>query len=112
MGIHIEGQTKEDVKNIRSRELQLENTEKLDNIIPVIDVLEEIDLKQIEEHTSEIKDIVQENLESQPNIEDIMAQFDDVSQEINNMKKSMTQLKKTATETKKLMAEMNKKLEG
>lgn len=112
MGIHIEAQTEDDVKNIRSRELQLENTKKLNNIIPVVDTLEEIDLKQIEEHTSEIKDIVQENLEAQPNIEDVLTQFDDVSQELNNMKKSMAQLKKTATETKKLIAEMNKKLEG
>lgn len=66
MGIHLEVQDEQEVIQLRSRELQLENTEKLENIMPIVETINEVDLNKIETSTSEIKNIVSSNLEDQP----------------------------------------------
>lgn len=112
MGIEIEGQSESEVKQIRSRELQLESVDKLNNMIPIVSTLDNIDLEKVESQTTEIKNIVSQNLEDQPNIEDIMEKISVLSKEVKGLKKSTTQLKKTLTDLKKILNEINNKIEG
>lgn len=112
MGVEIEGQSESEVKQIRSRELQLESVDKLNNMIPIVNTLDNIDLEKVESQTTEIKNIVSQNLEDQPNIEDIMEKISVLSKEVKGLKKSTTQLKKTLTDLKKILNEINNKIEG
>lgn len=112
MPVHIEAQSAEDVKQLRSRELQMESVEKLNNIIPVVNTLDNVDLEKVESQTTEIKEIVSQNLEEQPDLTEIKKQLDSLTKEMKNFKKSITQLKKTLTELKNISTEINKKIEG
>lgn len=112
MPVHIEAQSAEDVKQLRSRELQMESVEKLNNIIPVVNTLDNVDLERVESQTTEIKEIVSQNLEEQPDLAEIKKQLDSLTKEMKNLKKSITQLKKTLTELKNISTEINKKIEG
>ena len=112
MGVEIEGQSESEVKQIRSRELQLESVDKLNNMIPIVNTLDNIDLEKVESQTTEIKHIVSQNLEDQPNIEDIIEKINALNKEVKGLKKSTTQLKKTLTDLKKILNEINNKIEG
>ena len=112
MGVEIEGQSESEVKQIRSRELQLESVDKLNNMIPIVNTLDNIDLEKVESQTAEIKNIVSQNLEDQPNIEDIIEKINALNKEVKGLKKSTTQLKKTLTDLKKILNEINNKIEG
>lgn len=116
MGVHFEAQTKKEVEHIRSRELQLESVEKLNNIIPTVNALDDVNLQQIEAHVAETKDIVNNNLEQQPDLQDIFKKMNTVCEQLNtisttldSMKKSQTQLKKTITEIKNNIKKQNQK---
>lgn len=111
MPVHIEAQSEEEVRQVRSRELQLESVEKLNNMIPIVNTLDNVDLEKVEKQTDQIKEIVNQNLEEQPNIEEITKQINALTKEVKNLKKSATQLKKTLSELKKILKEINEKIE-
>ena len=68
MGVHIEAMTDEEVKQVKVRELQQENMAKLDQMIPVVENLENVNLENVQSDTNEIKQVVLNNLEHQPDI--------------------------------------------
>ena len=92
MAIHIEGQYRDEVIQIKSRELQMDNTQKLNEIIPVVESINDVNLSQIELDTSEIKDIVSQNLEDQVNLDDINNSVDKLNKSISTLKGQITKL--------------------
>ncbi len=101
MGIHLEVQDEQEVMQLRSRELQLENTEKLENIIPIVETINEVDLNKIETSTSEIKNIVSNNLEDQPDLQDILKEIQKINKNIGTVKSQITKLSKEVKEIAK-----------
>lgn len=101
MGAHLEVQDEQEVMQLRSRELQLENTEKLENIIPIVETINNVDLNQIETSTSEIKEMVSTNLEDQPNIEILLDEIKKANKNISIMKGQITKLSKEIKELSK-----------
>lgn len=91
MGVHIEAQDEDTYKQIRARELQLENTEKL---VELHETVNNIDLDNIESNTNEIKRMVVNNLETQPNLEDVMDTINKIAQGISDIKRNQTNLNK------------------
>lgn len=101
MGIHLEVQNEQEVIQLRSRELQLENTEKLENIMPIVETINEVDLNKIEASTSEIKNIVSSNLEDQPDLQDILKEIQKINKNIGTVKSQVTKLSKEVKEIAK-----------
>lgn len=101
MGIHLEVQDEQEVMQLRSRELQLENTEKLENIMPIVETINEVDLNKIETSTSEIKNIVSSNLEDQPDLQDILNEIQKINKNIGTVKSQITKLSKEVKEIAK-----------
>lgn len=101
MGIHLEVQDEQEVMQLRSRELQLENTEKLENIMPIVETINEVDLNKIETSTSEIKNIVSSNLEDQPDLQDILKEIQKINKNIGTVKSQITKLSKEVKEIAK-----------
>lgn len=101
MGIHLEVQDEQEVIQLRSRELQLENTEKLENIMPIVETINEVDLNKIETSTSEIKNIVSSNLEDQPDLQDILKEIQKINKNIGTVKSQVTKLSKEVKEIAK-----------
>lgn len=101
MGIHLEVQDEQEVIQLRSRELQLENTEKLENIMPIVETINEVDLNKIETSTSEIKNIVSSNLEDQPDLQDILNEIQKINKNIGTVKSQITKLSKEIKEIAK-----------
>ncbi len=101
MGIHLEVQNEQEVIQLRSRELQLENTEKLENIMPIVETINEVDLNKIETSTSEIKNIVSSNLEDQPDLQDILKEIQKINKNIGTVKSQVTKLSKEVKEIAK-----------
>lgn len=101
MGIHLEVQNEQEVIQLRSRELQLENTEKLENIMPIVETINEVDLNKIETSTSEIKNIVSSNLEDQPDLQDILKEIQKINKNIGTVKSQITKLSKEVKEIAK-----------
>lgn len=104
MGVHIEAQDNSEVIQIRSRELQLENTEKLEQMIPIVETIENVDLNAIESNTNDIKDMIINNIDEQIDLNDIADALNKTNKGITELKKSMTRLSNT-------VKEMNEKLE-
>lgn len=105
MGVHLEVQREDEVMHLRSRELQMENTKKLNDIIPIVETINDINLNQIENDTSEIKDIVSKNLEEQPNLDELLESMDKLSKGLSSIKGQLTKLSKK-------MDDFNKQIEG
>lgn len=103
MGIHIEAQYAEEVSQIKSRETQIENTKKLNNITPIIETLDDVNLSKIESDTSEIKDIVLQNLDEQTNLDDISQSLDQLNKNISTLKGQFTKLSNKIDETMKTL---------
>lgn len=101
MGIHLEVQNEQEVIQLRSRELQLENTEKLENIMPIVETINEVDLNKIETSTSEIKNIVSSNLEDQPDLQDLLKGIQKINKNIGTVKSQVTKLSKEVKEIAK-----------
>ena len=95
MGVEIEVQDDNVVKQVRARELQLENTDKL---VELNDTINNVNLEQIESNTHDIKNMVLTNLETQPNIEDIANTMEKVAQGISDIKRSQTNINKKINE--------------
>lgn len=98
MGVHIETQDDTELMQVRSRELQLENTAKLEEIIPVVETIDDnigaVDLPSIESNTSEIRDMVKQNLHDQIDLNDIYAKLEKVEKSNIEIKKAITRLSK------------------
>ena len=98
MGVHLEVQDEREVIQLRSRELQMENTEKLDTLIPVVETINNVDLNKIENSTTEIKNIVSNNLEDQVNLDDILKEIQKVNKNVSSLKGQITKLNKKVEE--------------
>lgn len=94
MGVQIEVQDHTEVMQLKSRELQLENTEKLNNLAPVIENINDVDLSQIESDTSDIKNIVIQNLDEQTNLDEICESIEKVNKNISTLKGQVTKTSK------------------
>lgn len=92
MGVHIEAQDHNEVMQVRSRELQMENTQKLNEIIPVVQSIDEVNLPQMENHTKEIKAMIVNNIDNQVDLDDINDNINRLSKQITEVKKSQTRL--------------------
>ena len=68
MGVEFEAQNHSEHEQIKTRELQRENMEKLDG---VVDLVDNINFDNIENDTKAIKEIVTNNLEKQTDIDDL-----------------------------------------
>lgn len=106
MGQYIETQDTNELIQIRSRELQLENTEKLNQIIPIAESIQDIDLPNIASDTSEIKNIVQQNLDEQIDLDDINSNINKVNTNLSSLKASVTKLTKTVNVIEKKLEQM------
>lgn len=91
MAIEMEGQTAEEHQQIKTREIQKESVEKLEEVTDMVDNLN-IDI--IESDTQVIKNVVMNNLENQTNIDDIAETLDKVAQGISDIKRNQTNLNK------------------
>lgn len=98
MGVHLEVQDEREVIQLRSRELQMENTEKLDTLIPVVETINNVDLNKIENSTTEIKNIVSNNLEDQVDLDDILKEIQKVNKNVSSLKSQITKLNKKVEE--------------
>lgn len=95
MAIEMEGQDFDELKHIRTRELQQENISKLKE---VTDMVNDINIDGIELDTKEIKEVVFNNLENQTDLDDISAKIDKLAQGISDIKRSQTNLNKKINE--------------
>lgn len=95
MGIEMEGQTKEEYREIKTRELQMENMDKLNT---VTDMVDNINIDGIESDTKVIKEMVFNNLETQANLDDVLNSINKVAQGISDIKRSQTNLNKKINE--------------
>lgn len=97
MAIHLETQNEQEVIQVRSREMQLESVQKLNDLIPVVNDMNEINLQQIESDTSQIKEIVNKNLENQPDISELYDLISDLNKNLSNIKGQITKLSNKVT---------------
>ena len=91
MAIEMEGQSANEAAHVRTREIQKENMEKLND---VTDMVNNINIDGIEMDTKTIKDIVVDNLENQANLDDMSDTLDKISQGITDIKRNQTNLNK------------------
>lgn len=104
MGVHFEAQDNSEVIQVRSRELQLENTEKLEQMIPIVETIDSVDLNAIESNTNDIKDMIINNIDEQVDLNDI-------ADALNKVAKGMTELKKSTTRLSNTIKDISEKLE-
>ena len=95
MGFEIEGQNHKEYQEIKSRENQMENISKINQ---VIDMVDNINMDDIIQDTTTIKNIVVENLENQTNLDDVIDAINKVSKGITDIKRSQTNLNKKIKE--------------
>ena len=95
MGFELEAQDEIEFRQVRARELQLDNTDKLNQ---VSDALSDVNLSAIESQTKEIKSLVVTNLEEQTNLDEIFANINKIAQGISDIKRSQTNLNKKLNE--------------
>lgn len=102
MGIEMEGQTPEEHQQIRTRELQKESLEKLNQ---VNDMVNDINLDGVTQDTQTIKNVVMSNLENQANLDDIAESLSKALQGIADIKRSQTNINKKINEIQNQMGE-------
>ena len=95
MGIEMEGQSSNEVSQIRTREAQKENIEKLNE---VTDMVDNLNIDGIEADTKTIRNVVMNNLENQTNLDDISNTLDKIAQGITDIKRSQTNINKKINE--------------
>lgn len=95
MAFEIESQDEIEYRQVKARELQLENTDKLSE---VSDTLSDVDLVSIEENTNDIKNLVITNLDNQTDLDDIFEHINKIAQGISDIKRSQTNLNKKINE--------------
>ena len=79
---------------IKSRELQLENTEKLNNLTPIVEGIGDVNLSQIESDASDIKNIVIQNLDEQTDLDEIHESIERINKNISTLKGQVTKTSK------------------
>ncbi|MBR6515634.1 MAG: hypothetical protein IKT40_02135 [Bacilli bacterium] len=94
MGVQIEVQDHTEVMQIKSRELQLENTEKLNNLTPIVEGIGDVNLSQIESDASDIKNIVIQNLDEQTDLDEIHESIEKINKNISILKGQVTKVSK------------------
>jgi hypothetical protein len=102
MGFEIEGQNHKEYQEIKSRENQMENISKINQ---VIDMVDNINMDDIIQDTTTIKNIVVENLENQTNLDDVIDAINKVSRGITDIKRSQTNLNKKIKELEEKIGE-------
>lgn len=112
MSVHIEAQTEREVEQIRVREKQQNNMEKLDKMIPVVESLENISLENVEANTNQIKNVVLNNLEHQPDIQDVLDKIEGIEKKVDGIKKSISDIKKKNTQINKEIKNIKNTMEG
>ena len=95
MAIEMEGQDSNELKHIRTREIQKENMAKLKE---VSDMVDNINIDGIESDTKIIKEVVFNNLEKQTDLDDISEKLDKLAKSISDVKRSQTNLNKKINE--------------
>lgn len=98
MAVHFEAQEEEEVVQIRSRELQLESIEKMEKMVPVVENIDSINFDKIESNTNEIKNMVTNNLEQQPDISELYNLIEDLSKNLSTIKGQITKVSNKITE--------------
>ena len=98
MAVHFEAQEEEEVVQIRSRELQLESIEKMEKMVPVVENIDSININKIESNTNEIKNMVTNNLEQQPDISELYNMIEDLSKNLSTIKGQITKVSNKITE--------------
>lgn len=94
MGVQIEVQDHTEVMQVKSRELQLENTEKLNNLTPIVENIGDVNLSQIESDASDIKNIVIQNLDEQTDLDEIHESIEKINKNISILKGQVTKTSK------------------
>ena len=102
MAIEMEVQTRDDVKHIRTREIQQENIEKLNT---VTDMVNNINIDGIESDTKVIKQVVMNNLEEQTNLDDLYDAVTKISQGISDIKRNQTNMNKKINDIQEKVGE-------
>ena len=102
MGFEIEGQNHKEYQEIKSRENQMDNLSKINE---VIDMVDNINMDDILEDTATIKNIVTENLEKQTNLDDLVEMINKVSKGISDIKRNQTNLNKKMKELEEKIGE-------
>lgn len=100
MGVEIEAQNESEVRQIKARETQLENIERLNNLTETIN---DINIDNIEYTTNDIKDLLVTNLDEQTNLDDIFDAVKDIAKEVSSIKKSQTNVVKKVNSIEKQM---------
>lgn len=91
MGFELEAQDEVEYRQVKARELQLENVDKLNE---VSEVLTEVDLPNIENQTNDIKTLIVDNIDNQANLDDIYNVINKIAQGISDIKRNQTNLNK------------------
>lgn len=103
MGKHTEAQFENEFMMVKARELQLENTKKLNDVLPVINTLDEVNLSKIENDTDAIKTIVSDNLDNQIDLDDINTKIEKVDKSLSAVKGQVTKLSKKIDKVLKII---------
>lgn len=98
MGFEMEVQDEIEFRQVKARELQLDNTDKLNELS---DTLSDVDLSNIESNTNDIKSFVITNLENQTDLDDIYQVINKVAQGIADIKRNQTNLNKKINDIQK-----------
>ena len=111
MAVHIETQSEAEVQQIRSRELQLENVNKLNQIMPIVDNMVDVNLSQIESDTSDIKYMIEQNLDTQVDLDKIYEAMINVTKGLTEIKKANTRLSNAIKDTQEQIKTIQEQLE-
>jgi len=109
MGVEIEIQTHEEVAQLRTREIQQENTQKLEQIIPTVEAIDSVDLPTIEQNTNQIKNMVFNNIDQQTDLDEIADMLNTISKGIVEIKKSNTRITNAIKKNTERIDELYKK---
>lgn len=104
MAIHIEAQDSSELKQIRAREIQVESVQKLNDIT---DSIENINIDNIESTTNDIKNIVENNLEAQPNLDELLTSINKIAQGVTDIKRNQTNLNKKINDIQDTVDQIN-----
>lgn len=104
MAVHFEAQDNDTYQQVRARETQLDNIEKLENINEVVN---NMNLDAIESTTNDIKTMVVDNLEAQPNLDKLLDTLNKVAQGVTDIKRNQTNINKKINELQDTVDQIN-----
>jgi len=102
MGVEFEAQSRRELQEIRTRELQQESVDQLNR---VTDMVNDISFDGIESDTQEIKEMIINNLENQVDNDDLDKKIDKITQGITDIKRNQTNLTKRIKEIENKLGE-------